>query len=108
MVNEAEILAFFQKELPTIVSLTGKREHLGLDDSLQEYSEVDDLVPVIDLYSDKFNVDISAMNIENYYPWIIPWFFRKWFTRKPVKQKKSILTVRMFAESAKTGRWIYP
>ncbi|KAB0551479.1 MULTISPECIES: DUF1493 family protein [Pantoea] len=34
------------------------------------------------------------------------WFFRKWFTTEPVKQDKNSLTVKMFAESVKAGRWL--
>ncbi len=80
---------------------------LGLDDVLQEYAEADDLVIAINKYDEHFKVDVSAMNLDNYYPWNIPWFFRKWFTKKPVVQTSKPLTVRMFAESAKAGRWLF-
>lgn len=33
--------------------------------------------------------------------------FRKWFTRESLRQVYKPLTVRMFAESAKAGRWLY-
>ncbi|WP_367143801.1 DUF1493 family protein [Pantoea stewartii] len=46
------------------------------------------------------------MNIDNDYPWKMSWFFRKGFTTEPVKQDKNLLTVKMFAESVKAGRWL--
>ncbi|EML7264994.1 DUF1493 family protein [Raoultella ornithinolytica] len=107
MVTDNEVLEFFQKELPVLGTLTGKLIPLEMDDVLQEYAEDDDLVFCMNKYSEKFDVDISAMNYGYYYPWFNTWFFRKWFTRKPVKQVSKPLTVRMFAESAKAGRWLY-
>ncbi|VTN11579.1 Protein of uncharacterised function (DUF1493) [Raoultella terrigena] len=67
----------------------------------------DDLICCIDKYDEVFHVDVSVMNYEKYYPWFHTWFFRKWFTDKPVKQISKPLTVRMFAESAKAGKWLY-
>ena len=71
------------------------------------YAEDDDLVVCMDKFSIKFDVDISLMNYNAYYPWFRTWFFRKWFTNKPVEQISTPLTVRMFAESARAGRWLY-
>ncbi|MGX7396288.1 DUF1493 family protein, partial [Enterobacter sp. ESY66] len=34
-------------------------------------------------------------------------FFRKWFTKEPVKQISKPLTVRMFDEAVKAGKWIH-
>ncbi|MGW1444852.1 DUF1493 family protein [Serratia rhizosphaerae] len=107
MVTDEDVLAFFRKELPMVTTLRLKPVPLELDTVLQEFSEIDDLAPSIDRYSETFNIDVSILDIECYYPWAIPWFFRKWFTKKPVKQSKKPLTVRMFAESAKAGRWLY-
>ncbi|MBU9821922.1 DUF1493 family protein, partial [Rahnella sp. BCC 1045] len=42
-----------------------------------------------------------------YYPWEMEWFFRSWFTKKPLVQTKKPLTVKMFAESARAGKWLY-
>ncbi|MDF2779098.1 MAG: hypothetical protein K0S90_2621 [Enterobacteriaceae bacterium] len=33
--------------------------------------------------------------------------FRKWFTQKPIRQTAEPLTVKMFAESARAGKWLY-
>lgn len=107
MVTEQEVLAFFQNELPVLGTFTGKLIPLQLDDVLQEYAEDDDLVFCMDKFSIKFDVDISLMNYNAYYPWFRTWFFRKWFTNKPVEQISTPLTVRMFAESAREGRWLY-
>jgi len=107
MVTDEKILNFFRRELPIVKSLRMKSIPLDLDSILQEYAEVEDLALAIDKYSEEFNIDVSSLNIENYLPWIIPWFFRSWFTKKPVTQSKKPLTVRMFAESAKAGRWLY-
>lgn len=107
MVNEEEVLAFFQNELPVLGTFTGKLIPLQLDDILQDYTEDDDLAFCMDKFSIQFHVDITRMNYNAYYPWFRIWFFRKWFTNKPVKQISKPLTVRMFAESAKAGRWLY-
>lgn len=107
MVTEQEVLEFFRNELPVVGTLTGRLIPLQLDDILQEYAENDDLVICMNKYGDKFNIDISVMNYDSYYPWFHTCFFRKWFTKKPVRQISTPLTVRMFAESAKAGRWLY-
>ena len=107
MVTDEEVLSFFRKELPTLATMKLKPILLELDDILQEYAPADDLARAIDKYDEQFNVDVSKLNFDHYYPWEIPWFFRKWFTKKPVKQVTKPLTVRMFAGSAKAGRWLY-
>ncbi|MCG8709197.1 DUF1493 family protein [Brenneria sp. 4F2] len=107
MVMENDVLTFFQNELPILGWLPTKNNAVGIDDVLQEYTEQEDLFPVIEKFGHHFGVDLSVMDMSEYYPWVIPWFFRKWFTSKPVIQTKRPLTVRMFAESAKAGRWLY-
>ncbi|MDF7681120.1 DUF1493 family protein [Enterobacteriaceae bacterium ESL0689] len=107
MVKDDDVLKFFQKELPLVTSLLLKKIPLTPDTILQEYAEVEDLAHAINKYAEAFNIDISPLNIENYLPWSIPWFFRKWFIRTPVRQNKKPLTIRMFADAAKAGRWLY-
>lgn len=107
MVTDAEVLNFFRNELPELGTLTFKRIPLQIDDILQEYTDVEDFLYALDKYSEKYGVDIENINFDVYYPWEIPWFFRAWFTKEPVKQISKPLTVRMFAESAKAGRWLY-
>ncbi|EOC0092202.1 DUF1493 family protein [Cronobacter dublinensis] len=101
------VLAFFRKALPTLADLRFREIPLELDDALQDYAEPDDLLVAINQYDQHFHVDMSAMNWDRYFPWKQPWFFRKWFTRKPVVQTAKPLTVRMFAQSAKAGRWLF-
>lgn len=107
MVNDQQVLDFFKQELPQVRTFSLKVVPLEMDEPLQDYAEIDDLVEAIDKYSDQFGIDVSKLNIENYYPWTVPWFFRKWFTSKPVEQTKKPLTVRMFANSAKARSWVY-
>ncbi|MDR7343516.1 hypothetical protein J2X14_001928 [Pantoea alhagi] len=107
MVTDEAVLSFFREQLPVLGLLPTQNNLLSIDDILQEYTEPEDLLPVISKYEHVFGVDISSMNIDNYYPWKVSWFFRKWFTKKPIKQTSHPLTVRMFSESAKAGRWLY-
>lgn len=103
-ITDEAVLSFFREQLPVQGLFPTQSNMLSIDDILQEYTEPEDLLPVISKYEKFFSVDISSMNIENYYPWRVSWFFRKWFTKKPVKQTSRPLTIRMFAESAKAGR----
>lgn len=107
MVTDEEVLRFFQNELPISGLLPTKENRVKMDEALQEYAEEEDLFPAINKYAQVFNIDLSVMNIENYYPWKTAWFFRRGFTQKPLEQISKPLTVRMFAEPAKAGRWLY-
>ncbi|MBH1930381.1 DUF1493 family protein [Serratia rubidaea] len=107
MVSDEEVLAFFREELSVLATLTFKTIPLELDDPLQEYAEDDEVKFAIGKYDEVFGVGVSALEWNNYYPWRHEWFFRKWFTNKPLILSKTPLTVRMFAESARAGRWLY-
>jgi Protein of unknown function (DUF1493) len=107
MVTDSDILAFFRNKLPEKATWIFKRIPFEMDDILQEYIESDDMVYAINDYVEKFGVDVSTMNFDNYYPWERAWFFRKWFTEKPLKQTKKALTIKMFSESAIAGYWLY-
>jgi len=107
MVTDSEVLEFFRDDLPRMGTLKGKMIPLQLDDALQAYTEFDDLFLTIDKYSKKYEVDVSVIDYSAYYPWEIEWFFRKWFTKKPIRQTAEPLTVKMFAESARAGKWLY-
>ena len=107
MVTDSEVLDLFRDELPAMGTLTGKMIPLQLDDALQAYTEFDDLSLAIDKYSKKYEVDVSVIDFSAYYPWEIECFFRKWFTKKPISQTPEPLTVKMFAESARAGEWLY-
>ncbi|MCX8958604.1 DUF1493 family protein [Erwinia psidii] len=107
MVTDNEVLSFFRNKLPEMATLTLKRIPFQMNDILQEFVEPDDMAYAINDFAEKFCVNMMAMNFESYYPWKVAWFFRKWYTSKPLNQEKKPLTVRMFAESAKAGRWLY-
>lgn len=107
MVADGDVLAFFRQKLPELSTLTFKRIPLQRDDVLQEYTDLEDLSYAVDDYGKTFDIDVSVINMDVYFPWEIAWFFRKWCTNEPIKQTAKPLAVRMFAESAKVGRWLY-
>ncbi|WP_034916024.1 MULTISPECIES: DUF1493 family protein [Erwinia] len=107
MISDNDVLKFFREEISTLATITFKKIPLELDTALQSYSEIDELIYAIEKYDEKFNVNTSDIDMNHYYPWKDEWFFRKWFTRKPVRQSSKPLTVRMFAESARAGKWLY-
>lgn len=107
MVTDEQVLDFFRKNLPEQATLKFKPVPLQPDDVLQDYCDSDDVIYAINDAIDQFNIEASNLNLDNYFPWYSEWFFRKWFTKKPLKQISKPLTVRMFAESAKAGRWLY-
>ncbi len=101
MVTDEEVLEFFRNELPLVAALPYRPVPVELGTILQEYADPEDLAQAIDRYSEKFSVDVSELHIDAYLPWAIPWFFRRWFTNKPVRQSKKMLTVRMFGSPQK-------
>jgi len=107
MVTDEEVLAFFRKELSLMTTLTMKPIPIEMDTPLQGYADDDELGDAIEKYDEVFGVDVSDLDMAHYYPWELEWFFRKWFTREPLRQISKPLTVRMFAESAKAGKWLY-
>ncbi|EIC00076.1 DUF1493 family protein [Pantoea sp. Sc1] len=107
MVTDNEVLTFFQDELPILGWLPTKDNAVGFDDVLQDYTEQEDLIISIEKFGKEFDIDLSRMDIDRYFPWKTPWFFRKWFTNKAIIQTKKPLTVKMFADSAKAGKWLY-
>lgn len=111
MVTESDVLNFFRDELSVPVSWKTGRIPLEMDTVLQDYAELDELPYAIDDYSSKFGVDISLMNIEAYYPVVHKPLFKRLFKSHLIQDEinhlRKPLTVRMFAESAKAGRWLY-
>ncbi len=107
MVTTDDVLAFFRNELSLMSTLTMSPIPIELDTPLQGYADCDELSDAIEKYDSVFGVDVSILDMKHYYPWKLEWFFRKWFTKRPLKQVSKPLTVRMFAESAKAGRWLY-
>lgn len=111
MVTETEVLEFFRGELSVPVSWKSGKILLEMDTVLQDYAELDELPYAIDDYSEKFGIDISAMDFQVYYPAVEASIFKRIFKRDQIedemKKIRKPLTVRMFAESAKAGCWLY-
>ena len=59
---------------------------------------------LVEDYSQKFNVDMSDFHFEKYYPAVN-------FSWNPFKKPEPVdiseLTIDMFIQSAKAGRWLY-
>ncbi|MFJ3458827.1 DUF1493 family protein [Scandinavium goeteborgense] len=106
MAIEDEVLTFFRRELPEQATWAFKSIPLQPDDILQDYCDSDDIIYAINKFFDEFCLDPETMNLDNYFPWKTPYFFRKWFTQKPLVQSSKPLKVRMFAEAARAGRWL--
>lgn len=107
MVTDKDVLIFFQDELPIPGWLPRQENKVKMDEILQEYAEEEELLVAINKYAAVFDIDLSLMKPESYFPWQTAWFFRRWFMKKPLQQISKPLTVRMFAESAKAGHWLY-
>lgn len=107
MVTDSEVLEFFRGELSLAVTFTFKPVPIELDTPLQGYAEWDELPYAVEDFGEKYNLDVSAIDFEAYYPWERESVYRKWFTKKSIRQVSKPLTVRMFAKSARAGRWLY-
>lgn len=91
MVTESDVLNFFRDELSMPVSLKSGRIPLEIDTVLQDYAELDELPYAIDDYSSKFGVDISSMNIEEYYPVVHKPLFTRLFKRRVIQDEINLL-----------------
>ncbi|PWH29453.1 hypothetical protein DCJ00_25690 [Salmonella enterica subsp. enterica serovar 4,12:i:-] len=101
-VSDKEIQAMILKELPVVTSFTLKTQQHGIDSSLQETFEAEDIAEMAQALFSHFRTEHSRFDLTVYYPWKIP----RLFSRKPVIQDKPPLTIRMFVESVKAGRWL--
>jgi len=109
MVTDSEILEFFREHLDTQGTFTGKLIYVQPDDILQEYADESNLLEAIEAFSERYNVDITKMNWEEYFPWERPFFIKAWITGKYTcdNKDKTPLKINMFAESARSGHWLY-
>lgn len=109
MVTDQEVLEFFRDELSLMVTWKFKPIPIELDTVLQDYADLDELPDAIEKYGEVFNIDLTNFNMPRYYPYETLPLFKRWFcTDKWKKQETKLpLTVRMFAESAKAGKWLY-
>jgi hypothetical protein len=109
MVTDQEVLEFFRNELSLMVTWKFKPIPLQIDDVLQDYSSTDELPDAIEKYGEVFNIDLTNFNMELYYPYETIPLFKRWFCtdKYEMQETRLPLTVRMFAESAKAGKWLY-
>ena len=63
----------------------------------------------LDKFEKKFNVDLSQVKWSYYFPWENTPLLTRWFRlkREDVERTRKPLTIRMFSESAKAGKWLY-
>lgn len=71
MNSEADVLKFFRDNLPEQGTFTGKRIPLGIDDILQDYTDLDDIVYAIERFEKEYRIEV---NTENYFPGLKPGF----------------------------------
>lgn len=99
---ENNVRQFIEKELPVVTTLFLKKVVIGDDEPLQELHEWDDVGDMAEAYFTYFDVKPDKFSLQNYYPWKT-----SFFQRKKHNLDKSPLTIRMFIESARAGRWLY-
>ena len=109
MVTDREVLEFFRNELSQMTTWTFKPIPIEFDTVLQDYSSTDELPDAIEKFGEKFNIDLTGFNMMGYYPYETLPLLKRWFCadKEALKRSQKPLTVRMFAESAKAGRWLY-
>lgn len=102
---DEDVLTFVRKEL--------RCEELDIDSSLSTGRHLtvrEDVYELVDKYVEVFGVDCSAINWRRYFPILILPFLpnRILPTRlRSDRHKPQPFTVKMLAESAKAGRWLY-
>ncbi|EGT4372093.1 DUF1493 family protein [Cronobacter malonaticus] len=102
-VSDEAIQSMILKELPLVTSFTLKKQEPDLDSPLQEIFEVEDIAEMAQALFSHFGTEHSRFDLAAYFPWKTQGLF----SRKPVIQDKPPLTIRMFVESVKAGRWLY-
>jgi len=111
MVTDEEVLKFFRDDLSIPVNWKGKAVPLELDTHLQDYAAPDELPYTIEDFGKKFKIDVSVIDMNYYCPIVKIPFIKQLINGKKLKEEKlknrPEFTVRMFAESAKAGRWLY-
>ncbi|GAB3418405.1 DUF1493 family protein [Erwinia aphidicola] len=104
---EDGVLEFFHEELSIVTTWKLRHVPLEMDDILQEYADGGELVDAIAAYGEKFQLDVTRIHWANYYPWRRDSAIRRWLFLQSFLQTKKTLSTRMFADSAKAGRWLY-
>lgn len=103
-----QVLDLFKEEISTCLDKSWKEIPLELDSDLFE-APGDDLHEALDKFERKFNVDLSQVKWSYYFPWENTPILTRWFKvkREDVERTRKPLTVKMFAESAEAGKWLY-
>lgn len=103
-----KVLKLFREEIPGYLDQHWKEIPLEFDSDLFD-SPRDDLSDAIRKYQETFNIDLSNVDWSCYFPWENTPLLRRWFKvkREDVEKNRKPLTVKMFAESAKAGKWLY-
>ena len=107
MVTDKQVLTFFRDALSLRVTWLFNPIPVELDTPLQSYAEWDELPCAIEDFRIKFSVDTSVIDYGHYYPWENETILRKIFKRKVRPTHARPLTIRMFAESARAGKWLF-
>ncbi len=104
----APSLDLFKDEISTRLDKNWKEIPLELDYDLFD-APGDDLHDALNKFEQKFNVDLSSVKWSCYFPWENTPMLTRWFKvkREDVEKTRKPLTIRMFAESAKAGKWLY-
>ncbi|MEM6159930.1 DUF1493 family protein [Erwinia sp. P6884] len=105
---QEDVLRLFRDEISRELDSNGKEILLELDSDLYD-APSDDLHSALDRFEKEFRVDLSDVDWSCYFPWENTPLLTRWFKAKrdEVEQTRQALTVRMFAESAEAGKWLY-
>lgn len=100
--TDEQYRAFILDNLPRVTTLF-KTVDISDDEALQETFEREDISDLIDALSTKLSVNSEKFHMDNHFPWKR----KSFFTKKNNNVGKEPLTLRMFIDSAKAGRWLY-
>lgn len=100
--SDEQYRTFILDNLPRVTTLF-KTVDISDDEALQETFEREDISDLIDALSTKLSVNCENFHMDNHFPWKRKSFFIK----KNNNAGKEPLTLRMFIDSAKAGRWLY-
>lgn len=65
MNSEADVLKFFRDNLPEQGTFAGKRIPLEIDDVLQDYTDLDDIVYAIERFEKEYLIEVNTKIISH-------------------------------------------
>ncbi|QHM72108.1 DUF1493 family protein [Mixta intestinalis] len=101
--SNKDIVDVLLNELPLVTNITFRKIEVNLLEPLQDTYEADDIKQMAEVVFGKYGTDDSNFNLHRYFPWETKGFFSR---KAPVQDKKA-LTISMFVESVKAGKWLY-